>query len=194
MKSSILYSVDKINRKLEAVNTPVFEVADSCAEADGTVKTAAEKEEFFSKLKIDKSMFSKYVKIGKNKFIRKYLSSLPLSFTTLYFVACLTEDDLKAGIKEGVINPSATRQAVQAWISQRRKDLDLLDRHEATADHAVEFGEKSRDLLLRVDDLDDDRQVFGQILDLGSMYPARMAEAHWAAQDRCAGEMLLPGF
>ena len=39
MKSSILYSVDKINRKLEAVNTPVFEVANSCAEADGTVKT-----------------------------------------------------------------------------------------------------------------------------------------------------------
>ena len=28
MKSSILYSVDKINRKLEAVNTPVFEVAE----------------------------------------------------------------------------------------------------------------------------------------------------------------------
>ena len=47
------------------------------------------------------------------------------------------------------------------------KDLDLLERHEATADHAVEFREKCRDLLLRVDDLDDNRQVFGQILDLG---------------------------
>ena len=44
------------------------------------------------------------------------------------------------------------------------------------------------------DDLDDDWQIFGQILDLGGVYPARMAKAHRSPQNSCTGEMHLAGF
>src|SRR6185503_15499221 len=48
------------------------------------------------------------------------------------------------------------------------------------------------DLVLAVDDLDDDRQILGEALDLGGVQAARMAKAHRAAQHRGAGEMLRP--
>ena len=120
MKKSVGEYASSINQKLGAINEPVFETAKECADANRTLQAAAEKEELYAKLKIDQSIFSRYVTIGNNTFIRKYLASLPLFFTTLYHVACMTEDELKAGIAEGAINPSATRLAVQNWMSVRK--------------------------------------------------------------------------
>src|SRR5882724_772481 len=61
--------------------------------------------------------------------------------------------------------------------------LHLLQRDQAAAHHAVEDRQELVDLLLALDDLDDDRQVFRQSQDLRRVQPARVAIAHWAAQD-----------
>src|SRR6516165_1217024 len=72
--------------------------------------------------------------------------------------------------------------------------LNLFQRDEAARDHAVEHRQEGVDLLLRVDDLDHDRQVLRQAQDFGGVDVARMAEAHRTAQDRGASELHLAGF
>ena len=52
--------------------------------------------------------------------------------------------------------------------------------------HAVEDGQEVLDLVLSADDFDDERQVLGEPQNLCRMKTARMAEAHWAAQNRRA--------
>src|SRR5215472_264411 len=72
--------------------------------------------------------------------------------------------------------------------------LHLFQRDEAARNHAVEHRQEGVDLLLRVDDLDHDRQVLRQAQDFGGVDVARMAKAHRTAQDRGAGELHLAGF
>src|SRR6185312_2877607 len=111
---------DRINQLVEKASLSAYELGVYCADVHPKIKTKADEEEFFPGLTLDETMFSRYVKIGQNKFIRKYLASLPLAFSTLYYVSCLTEEEFKVGLAEGVINPSATRVVVQSWISLRK--------------------------------------------------------------------------
>lgn len=120
MSKSISEYVEKINSKVDAVNCSTLELADLCVEAEAQLKTDTDREEMFPNLKLKPSMFGRYVKIGSNKFIRKYLESLPLNFSALYEAVCMTEAELKAGISEGVIHSSAPRRIIQNWISLRR--------------------------------------------------------------------------
>ena len=115
-----LICADRINSKKKSVGSAIFELADDCVEAANEAKTVEEKEEFFDRLDINKYDFSKYVTVGENKFLRKYRTSLPLHLSILYPLARLKEEELKAGIAEGVINASATRQEIEAWISLRK--------------------------------------------------------------------------
>src|SRR5690348_2598142 len=88
---------------------------------------------------------------------------------------------------------SRTRgKRLRSGMVQRRavsQYFHLLQGNEAAADHAVEDGEEGVDLLLAVDDLDDDRQVFREAQDLGGVQPAGMAETERAAQNGGPGEM-----
>ena len=53
-------------------------------------------------------------------------------------------------------------------------------------------GRKVFNLFLRVDDLDDDRQILREPQELGGMNTARMAESDMATQDGCTAEVHLP--
>jgi hypothetical protein len=57
---------------------------------------------------------------------------------------------------------------------------------ETARHHAIEHGQESVDLFLRVDDLDHDRQILRKTQDLCGVNTARMAESDMAAQDGCA--------
>ena len=42
------------------------------------------------------------------------------------------------------------------------QDLDLFDGDEPLGDHVIQMREKAIDLILRIDNLDDNREVFGE--------------------------------
>src|SRR6266699_2070030 len=72
------------------------------------------------------------------------------------------------------------------------KHLDLFQGDKPAAHHVVERGQKVIDVLLAVDDLDDQRQVFRQPQYLGGVQTAGHAEAHRPAKNSGAGQVLLP--
>src|SRR5579871_4375690 len=74
------------------------------------------------------------------------------------------------------------------------QDLHLLQRDQTARHHGVESGQELVDLVLAVDDLDHQRQVFGQPQDLRRVQPARFAEAHRPAQHGGAGEVQFARF
>ena len=63
--------------------------------------------------------------------------------------------------------------------------------HQGAAQHALDQGQEGLDLVARVDDLDDDRQVLRQAQDLGGVQVAGMSEAGDAAQHGSAGQPRL---
>src|SRR5579871_2374888 len=73
------------------------------------------------------------------------------------------------------------------------EDLHLLERDQAARHHPIEHRQERIDLLLRVDDLDHDRQVLGEAQDLGRVDVARMPEPDVPTQHRGAAELHFPG-
>src|SRR5258708_36954753 len=72
-------------------------------------------------------------------------------------------------------------------------DLDLLERDESAADHALDHGEEGADFFLAVDDFDHEGQVHRQPENFCGVNAAGGAEAHRPAQDRGPGEARLAG-
>src|SRR5665213_1575561 len=62
--------------------------------------------------------------------------------------------------------------------------LDLFQGDQADAAHALHFLEKSLNLFICIDNLDDQRQLAGKLQYLGGMNDTRLAVAHRAAQHR----------
>src|SRR5438874_8347047 len=71
------------------------------------------------------------------------------------------------------------------------QDLYLLQGDQAARHHAIQDGQECIDVVLAVDDLDQQRQVFREPQDFGRVEAARLAEAHGAAQHGGAGQMPL---
>src|SRR5271165_3978588 len=87
---------------------------------------------------------------------------------------------------------SRTVKQARAYVLAVLQDLDLLQGDEPARHDRVENRQKRLDLVLGVDDLDDERQVLGRVDNFRAVDPARMTEAHPAAQDRRACETELP--
>src|SRR6188472_695399 len=71
---------------------------------------------------------------------------------------------------------SATRLALVDGAALVRDDLDGLRRDQAVDEHRLELGEDRSQAVLLVDDLDDDREVFGQPEDPGGVDARRPPE------------------
>jgi hypothetical protein len=99
-----------------------------CADADKKLKTA-DKSKLFSVLVFNKSTFSKLAKIGSNEQLlsKDLRPSLPPSYSILYELAKLSEDDLKLAIGEHLINPDMTRADVERWVALRGGDVEKTE-------------------------------------------------------------------
>ncbi len=71
--------------------------------------------------------------------------------------------------------------------------LDFFERNQSAAHHRVDGLHKPLDFFLRVDDLDHERQIFGEAQDLRRVQAAGVPESHRAAQHGRAAEMHLAG-
>jgi hypothetical protein len=71
------------------------------------------------------------------------------------------------------------------------QDLHLLQGDQPARHHAIQDGQECVDVVLAVDNLDQQRQVFREPQDFRGVQPARLAEPHRTAQHGGAGEVQL---
>lgn len=120
-----------INASWRKSTDSVIETAKLCAEADKKLKPS-EKTKLFDVLAFNKATFSKLAKIGGHSHLlsQDVRPSLPPSYTILYEVAKLSEEDLKLAIKERVINPNMTRADLERWVAERKGEAHSEDEGE----------------------------------------------------------------
>jgi hypothetical protein len=91
-----------------------------CAEAY-RVLDEGEKRLLLERLPFDRSTFSKLVKIGNDDRLRPLLKRLPLSYSTIYEVSLLSDEQLERANETGIINPDARRSDIEALRKGPRK-------------------------------------------------------------------------
>ena len=50
----------------------------------------------------------------------KIKSSLPSNYTTIHQIHCLSDEELKEGIKDGIINPNVSQRNLNKWLKDIR--------------------------------------------------------------------------
>ena len=65
-------------------------------------------------------IFSKLLMIGKDPRLLPHVSDLPTSYTAIYALASLSDEEFAAAAKEGVISPSASVRFIGDWTKARR--------------------------------------------------------------------------
>jgi hypothetical protein len=92
----------------------VEEILKAGAYAAEAVKKAPEgRKLLLEKLKMQESTFSKLVQIGDNRQLPKIIKHLPPSFSTIYLISQLPQEQLDEGVETGMINTEATREEIK---------------------------------------------------------------------------------
>jgi hypothetical protein len=94
----------------------VMDVARVCFEASERL-TVSQKKELVQQLPFKEPTFSKLGRIGKDTRLHalKVERLLPPHYSIVYLLTKLTDDELEAAAKEGVINPDMKRADLQKW-------------------------------------------------------------------------------
>jgi hypothetical protein len=97
-------------------------VGSAVADADKKLK-AADKSKLFPILAFSKATFSKLAKIDSNEHLlsKDLRPSLPPSYSILYELAMLSEEQLKLAHADGVLNANMTRNGVERWVVQHKE-------------------------------------------------------------------------
>ena len=134
-ESAIMELSEKVKEYARSINASwrkstdsVIETARLCADADKKLKPS-EKSKLFDVLAFNKATFSKLAKIGAHSQLlsQDVRPSLPPSYTILYEVAKLTDDEFKLAIKERVINANMTRADLERWVAERKGEVQLSE-------------------------------------------------------------------
>ena len=94
----------------------VMDVARVCFEASERL-TVSQKKELVQQLPFKEPTFSKLGRIGKDTRLHapEVERLLPPHYSIVYLLTKLTDDELEAAVKEGVLNPDMKRADLQKW-------------------------------------------------------------------------------
>lgn len=100
----------------------ILEAAASCKEASDAL-SSLEKKRLLARLPFSSSTFSKLVAIGGDSRIAnpKIRQLLPPSFSSMYEVTLLNDDQLKRAVKERLLSPHTKRAAISKWREGENK-------------------------------------------------------------------------
>ena len=92
-------------------------ICNAAAEVARTVKRldAEHKKRYAKKLGYGNTVFNMLKRIGEDKRIPKIIKHLSPSISTIYQVSHLSNEQLKLGISEGIVNPGATRDDIKIF-------------------------------------------------------------------------------
>jgi hypothetical protein len=109
-----------INTSWHRTTENVLETARLCAEAKSHLNKPDEKK-LVQALDFSPSIFSKLVKIGSRPELQsdRMRSLLPPNYSIVYQIAKLGADEFDQAVKDGVISPRMTRDALNDWVASR---------------------------------------------------------------------------
>ena len=73
-----------------------------------------------SKCDVSEKVWSKLLQVGKDGRLLEIKSSLPSKYTTIHQIHCLSDEELKEGIKDGIINPNVSEGNLTKWLKEIR--------------------------------------------------------------------------
>ena len=124
-------------------------IAAACAKADKEVGRG-ERGKLLKHIPLSYSLFTKYVKIGKDKrlFEAKIQKNLPPFFSSLYLLTLLTDEQFEQGFEKGILGPKCTRKEVDAYkTSFEESDASDEPRPYLHAAFSLKFMPKNVDAL-----------------------------------------------
>lgn len=70
--------------------------------------------------KINPQVWARLLAIHRDKRLKKYLEYLPCTYTALYAIHRMSDEELDAAVQQGVIHPGASSHAILKWTKEFR--------------------------------------------------------------------------
>jgi len=86
--------------------------------------TPEQESEFLERVSINPQVVGRLVGIHRDERLKKYLQYLPASYTALYAVTRMTDEEIDAAVQQGVLHPRASSHSILAWSKQVRIETD----------------------------------------------------------------------
>jgi hypothetical protein len=124
-------SMDK-NPRILKLETPLLkgdygrsaaEVLETCAlVAEYTQEhTSDQVKAFQEKVSINSQVWLRLLALHRDERLKKHLEHLPASYTTLYAIHRMSDEEVEAAVQQGVIHPRASSHTILSWCKQNRQ-------------------------------------------------------------------------
>ncbi len=98
------------------------EVLETCAFAAeyANEHTPDQVKAFQEKVEINPQVWLRLLALHRDERLKQHLKDLPASYTALYAVSRMKDEEIEAAIKQGVIHPSASSHSLLRWTKENR--------------------------------------------------------------------------
>jgi len=83
--------------------------------------TPEQVKDFQKEVEINPQVWSRLIALHKDKRLKAHVKQLPASYTALYAISRMKDEEIGAAIMQGIIHPSASSHAILAWTKQHRQ-------------------------------------------------------------------------
>ena len=111
--------IDLIERDYGDTAQQVLDLCDLVAEAE-TSWSSTELKEFLRQVGTNPMVWRRLFSIAQDKRLPALVENLPSSYTALYALTNFSDQELEAGVKEGVIGTKSSSRQILDWIKQFR--------------------------------------------------------------------------
>ena len=127
LPTSIRTYANRIRAHWQRATASIMEVARLCAKANNRV-SAAEKKQLVKVLPFSGPTFSKLAQIGDDRRLHsnRLQKLLPPSYSIIYSVGQLEDDELKAAIKDGIVTPTLKRSELAEWLQSKERRANTI--------------------------------------------------------------------
>jgi hypothetical protein len=118
--TSVRTYADRIRTHWYRATASIMEVARLCAEANKRLSPAGKKE-LVNVLPFSGPTFSKLAQIGDDRRLQssRVQKLLPPSYSIIYSVGQLEDDELQSAIRDGIISPTLKRSDLDEWLEEK---------------------------------------------------------------------------
>jgi hypothetical protein len=121
LPTSVKSYADRIRTHWHRAAASIMEVARLCADANNRL-SAPNKKELVKVLPFSSPTFSKLAQIGDDPRLQtqRVQKLLPPSYSIIYSVGQLDDNELEAAIKEGIVTPTLKRSDLDEWMVKKK--------------------------------------------------------------------------
>lgn len=76
---------------------------------------------FQERVEINPQVWLRLLALHRDERLKKYLEHLPASYTTLYAIHRMSDEEVEAAVQQGVIHPKASSLHILSWSKQNRQ-------------------------------------------------------------------------